>query len=252
VTDNVLFRPWSGFSFTDGRPHVLVLSPVNNSRVEGIVSIKGILFYSGKGAAWVEISIAGGQWIKFSNSSSWEFQLDTDRFNGKNITVRFRASGGGNYSEVQTLNLILGSEEGGGGETLPGPALTVTGAAAVSLFGLAGLAYLLSEAEKIGMDEQVIEDYRQLIERLRREMEKGIYIDLRERAESGVRGLKKEISTILRKRAGMLISRIREELTALNEDIDELGMTEEAEAGLLYLDERWDTAEGMEGDALQD
>jgi len=50
----------------------------------------------------------------------------------------------------------------------------------------------------------------------------------------------------------MLISRIREELTALNEDIDELGMTEEAEAGLLYLDERWDTAEGMEGDALQD
>lgn len=90
------------------------------------------------------------------------------------------------------------------------------------------LAALISEAEKIGLERKVIDDYRRLIEGFRGEMERGIYTDLRKRAESGVRGLKKEIATVLRKRAGVLISRIREEFTALNEDIDELGTAQDA------------------------
>jgi len=139
VAENLTILPMLSMN----QPPVLtILHPENNSVVSGIVSIQGTVYDPESNSTYVEVIIDGGEWLKITNISLWNYQFETTQLKNGGCFISFRAFDGQNYSNSQTLYLILKNDkdETEGGFILPNP--TTAGIIAICFFCFLGTAYL--------------------------------------------------------------------------------------------------------------
>jgi len=123
-------------------PVFTILSPENNSAVSGIVSIQGTVVDPEGNSTFVEMSIDGGEWFTITNISFWNYQFETTQIENGVCLIRFRAFDGENFSNSQTLHLILENDKNNheGNLNLPNPPMA--GIITICFFGFLGVAYL--------------------------------------------------------------------------------------------------------------
>jgi len=95
-------------------PTISIISPADNDKVSGTVTISGSASDADGTVVRIDISINNENWIMVTGTTSWNYQWNTKFVPDGNCEVRVRAYDGEDYSDIATLNLNV--ENGGGGD----------------------------------------------------------------------------------------------------------------------------------------
>ena len=123
-------------------PLLTILSPNNNSELSGIITLSGKTEDPEGNSAYVEMNVNDGDWQRIANDSLWNYKFETSALKRGACVILFRAFDGQNYSDPQTLYLILTDDKDDNEDRFVVPPPSSPGFIMICFFGLLGIAYL--------------------------------------------------------------------------------------------------------------
>ena len=98
-------------------PTLTISSPENHSEVSGSITISGTAS-DNIIVRKIEYQIADNtDWFQASGTNSWSIVLDTSQYEDGELRLKFRAYDGRQYSDVQTLNIMVKNHDHGTDDT---------------------------------------------------------------------------------------------------------------------------------------